>query len=344
MTGSRAPAVVPTGRGDKRTKKGKRFAGSHGNSRPRNSEIWKKKEETKKSEQQKVADFAVIGGLTGLFITLARYLVPRTVRRVPEMLDTTEFGRLRYEGRADFRRSLAPVMSAAVSRRKAELDSSYDKEVQHELSDGVKLAKKMATAKFDETMEFHAKLGLDPKFNDQQLRTTVSLPKGTGKEVSIAVLCDDADAQKALDAGATKAGMTDLIEDISGGNVDFDVLLAVPAAMPKLAKLGKILGPKGLMPSPKAGTVTSDVVQSVQDFLAGKVEIRTDKQGNIHVPIGKASFDESSLGENLNAIIRAVEKNRPSGAKGKYWVSGTVCSTMGPPVKLDVAAIKAAIA
>merc|ERR1712078_874246 len=224
------------------------------------------------------------------------------------------------------------------------MGSSYDKEVQHELSDGVKLAKKMATAKFDETIEFHARMGLDPKYNDQQLRTTVSLPKGTGKSVKIAVLCEDGDAKEALDAGATKAGMTELIEDISAGNVDFDVLLAVPAAMPKLAKLGKILGPKGLMPSPKAGTVTSNVVESVKDFMAGKVEIRTDKQGNIHVPIGKASFSSSDLDENLLAVVRAVEKNRPSGAKGKYWVSGAVCSTMGPAVKLDPLAIKAAIA
>merc|ERR1719217_100277 len=233
---------------------------------------------------------------------------------------------------------------AKVSRRKAALDTSVDKEALHELTDGVKLAKEMATAKFDETMEFHARLGLDPKYNDQQLRTTVSLPKGTGKEVSLAVLCDDADAQAALDAGAKKAGMTDLIEDISGGNIDFDVLLAVPAAMPKLAKLGKVLGPKGLMPSPKAGTVTSNVVESVKEFMAGKVEIRTDKQGNIHVPIGKASFETADLDQNLSAVVMAIEKNKPAGAKGKYWVSGTVCSTMGPAVKLDINAIKAAIA
>merc|ERR1719238_1333116 len=195
-----------------------------------------------------------------------------------------------------------------------------DFEVLHALSEGVALAKEKATAKFDETMEFHAKLGLDPKYNDQQLRTTVSLPAGTGKKVSIGVLCEGQDAQAALDAGAKKAGMEDLLEDISEGKVDFDVLLAVPAAMPKLAKFGKILGPKGLMPSPKAGTVTSNVVESVQEFMAGKVEIRTDKQGNIHVPIGKASFSAGDLDENLNAVLKAVEKNRPAGAKGKYWV------------------------
>merc|ERR1719247_3071704 len=237
-------------------------------------------------------------------------------------------------------------MATKVSRRKAGLDSStgVGAFVTHDLSAAVALAKEKATCEFDETMEFHAKLGLDPKYNDQQIRTTVSLPKGTGKKVSIGVLCDDADVQGALDAGATKAGMEDLLADIAEGKVDFDVLLAVPAAMPKLAKFGKILGPKGLMPSPKAGTVTANVAESVQEFMAGKVEIRTDKQGNIHVPIGKASFNNADLDENLGAVIKAVEKNRPSGSKGKYWVSGTVCSTMGPAVKLDLNAIKAAIA
>merc|ERR1712216_404828 len=146
-----------------------------------------------------------------------------------------------------------------------------------------------------------------------------------------------------IDAGAVKAGMDDFLEEIGTGAIDVDVLLAVPAAMPKLAKFGKILGPKGLMPSPKAGTVTSNVAESVKEFMAGKVDLRTDKQGNIHVPIGKASFKTGDLDENLIAVITAVEKNRPSGAKGKYWVSGTVCSTMGPAVKLDLNAIKAAI-
>merc|ERR1719194_241117 len=238
---------------------------------------------------------------------------------------------------------MAPVMSVA-SRRKTALDESIDVDERHELSAGVALAKEKATAKFDETMEFHAKLGLDPKYNDQQLRTTVSLPKGTGKQVSIGVLCEGADAQAALDAGAAKAGMDDLLAEISEGNVDFDVLLAVPAAMPKLAKFGKILGPKGLMPSPKAGTVTSNVAESVGEFMAGKVEIRTDKQGNIHVPIGKASFDEAALQENLTAVIKCIETNRPSGAKGKYWITGALTSTMGPAAKLDVAAIRAAVA
>jgi large subunit ribosomal protein L1 len=341
MSSSQAPNVVPTGRGDRRTKKGKRNIGSFGNSRPRNSDIRKKREAEPKSEQQKVADFAVLGGLTGLFFTLARYLDPRAIRAPTATLDPSEFGRLNQQ--KGYRRTMAPVMAVA-SRRKAALDATVDVDERHELSAGVALAKEKANAKFDETMEFHARLGLDPKYNDQQLRTTVSLPKGTGKAVSIGVLCEGADAQAALDAGAQKAGMEELLDEIATGKVDFDVLLAVPAAMPKLARFGKILGPKGLMPSPKAGTVTTDVAESVKDFMAGKVEIRTDKQGNIHVPIGKASFSNSDLDENLAAVVKAVEKNRPSGAKGKYWVSGTVCSTMGPAVKLDLNAIKAALA
>lgn len=348
LVGSQLPEAVLMGRGDKRTKKGKRFAGSYGNSRPNPGEVRRRKDEQQKeqeaepkSEQQQVAAFAIFGGLAGMFLAMARSWHLRPVRPATELFDMAEYGRFKHQ--ADFRRALAPVMKALPSRRKRDLDAGYDKQILHTLSDAVKKSKDMATASFDETMEFHARLGIDPKYNDQQLRTTVSLPKGTGKEVSIAVLCEDADAPAALEAGAAKAGMADLIEEISEGNVDFDVLLAVPAAMPKLAKLGKVLGPKGLMPSPKAGTVTTDVVASVNAFMAGKVEIRTDKQGNIHVPIGKSSFDPSALNENLVAVVNAVEKNRPSGAKGKYWVSGTVASTMGPPVKVDLVDIKASI-
>jgi len=147
-----------------------------------------------------------------------------------------------------------------------------------------------------------------------------------------------------IDAGAVKAGMDDFLEEIGTGAIDVDVLLAVPAAMPKLARFGKILGPKGLMPSPKAGTVTSEVAESVKEFMAGKVEIRTDKQGNVHVPFGKSSFDKADLSENLMAVLNAVEKNKPSGAKGKYWQAVSLCSTMGPAVKIDLGAIKTATA
>merc|ERR1719155_99109 len=189
-----------------------------------------------------------------------------------------------------------------VSRRKAEVDKLVDAEKLYEPAEAVKLLKSMATAKFTETAELHGNLNLDPKYNDQQIRTTVSLPHGTGNTVRIAVLAEGPAAEAATAAGADIVGMADLIETISSGVTDFDVLLATPPAMPKLAKLGKVLGPKGLMPSPKAGTVSADPASSVAEFKAGKIEFRTDKQGIIHVPIGKSDFSEGDLSKNLAAI------------------------------------------
>merc|ERR1719373_1335071 len=182
-------------------------------------------------------------------------------------------------------------------------------------------------AKFTETIELHGNLNLDPKYNDQQIRTTVSLPAGTGNTVRVAVLAEGPAADAATAAGADVVGMADLIETISAGQIDFDGLLATPPAMPKLAKLGKVLGPKGLMPSPKAGTVSATPGESVKEFKAGKLEFRCDKQGIVHVPIGKCDFDESALQGNLAAVTQCIEKNRPSGCKGKLWVSATLAST-----------------
>merc|ERR1719163_1665116 len=233
-------------------------------------------------------------------------------------------------------------MGKTVSRRVAGLQEQVDEEKFYTPGEAVALMKKLSTAKFTETAELHGNLNLDPKYNDQQIRTTVSLPHGTGNDVRVAVLAEGPQADAAKAAGADVVGFEDLIEDISGGQLDFDVLLAVPAAMPKLAKLGKVLGPKGLMPSPKAGTVTSDVVQSVQDFLAGKVEIRTDKQGIVHVPFGKVDFDEKKLEENLMALYETIDKARPTGCKGKMWNTATLSSTMGPGIKLDLASLKSA--
>merc|ERR1719440_1386256 len=180
-----------------------------------------------------------------------------------------------------------------VSRRTAGLAEQVDQEKLYSPSEAVALMKELATAKFVETAELHGNLNLDPKYNDQQIRTTVSLPHGTGKDVRVAVLAEGAAADAAKEAGADRVGFDDLIEDISGGMTDFDVLLATPAAMPKLAKLGKVLGPKGLMPSPKAGTVVSDPGEAVGEFKAGKLEFRTDKQGIVHVPFGKCNFEEN---------------------------------------------------
>jgi len=221
------------------------------------------------------------------------------------------------------------------------MDKEIDGEKLYQPEEAVELLKKCANAKFVETAELHGNLNLDPKYNDQQIRTTVSLPHGTGKTVRVAVLAEGPVGDAAKEAGADLVGMADLIEEIAGGMLDFDVLLATPPAMPKLAKLGKVLGPKGLMPSPKAGTVSADPASSVKEFKAGKLEFRTDKQGIVHIPFGKADFEADALLENLASVSKTIEKNRPSGCKGKLWNTASISSTMGPGIKLDVAALKA---
>merc|ERR1719336_681575 len=200
-------------------------------------------------------------------------------------------------------------MKVAQSRRYGDLATKVDKDKLYEPLEAVKLVKKLATAKFTESIELHGNLNLDPKYNDQQIRTTVALPAGTGKSVRVAVLAEGPAADAATAAGADVVGMADLIETISAGQIDFDVLLATPPAMPKLAKLGKVLGPKGLMPSPKAGTVSADPGAAVAEFKAGKIEFRTDNQG---------------------IVAATIEKNRPTGCKGKLWKTASLSSTMGP--------------
>jgi len=233
-------------------------------------------------------------------------------------------------------RQSAPVMMA---RRIEALQTEVEERI-YQPSEAIALMKKLSTAKFVETAELHANLNLDPKYNDQQIRTTVSLPHGTGKSIRIAVLAEGPAADAAKEAGADLVGFEDLIETISGGELDFDILLATPAAMPKLAKLGKVLGPKGLMPSPKAGTVSPNPCAAVGEFKAGKLEFRTDKQGIVHLPFGKMDFEPEKLVENLLAATQTIEKNRPSGCKGKLWVTAHITSTMGPGIKLDLAALK----
>jgi large subunit ribosomal protein L1 len=206
------------------------------------------------------------------------------------------------------------------------------------LEEAVKILKETATAKFNETVELHVNLNIDPKYADQQLRTTMTLPNGTGKTTRIAVLTNESNFEEAKTAGADIVGNDDLISEISQGNINFDLLIASPEMMPKLAKLGRILGPKGLMPSPKSGTVTTTLNNTLSEFKKGKFEYKADKTGIVHVSFGKANFAEIQLIENLIATYKSIEQNRPSGVKGKYFKNLYICSSMGPSIQVDLAA------
>lgn len=218
--------------------------------------------------------------------------------------------------------------------------AKVEQEKTYELNEGFNLLPQTVAAKFDETVEISGRLGVDPKHPDQMVRGTVVLPHGIGKTVRVLVFAKGEKENEAKAAGADYVGAEDMIEKVSKGWLDFDAVVATPDIMGAVGKLGKVLGPRGLMPNPKLGTVTFDVKKAVQDLKAGKVEFRVDKQGNIHVPVGKASFGPDKLRENFLSLIEAIIKAKPAASKGTYLRSLYLCTTMGPSIRLDAVEIR----
>jgi large subunit ribosomal protein L1 len=223
-----------------------------------------------------------------------------------------------------------------ISKRQKENRNKTKNIIFSNLEQAVVVLKETANAKFIETVELHANLNINPKYADQQLRTTITLPNRIGKAIKIAVLTNEENFEEAKNNGADIVGNESLIEDISQGKIDFNLLIATPDMMPKLAKLGRVLGPKGLMPSPKSGTVTTQLPQTLFDFKKGKFEYKADKTGIVHVSFGKSDFSETSLIENLLVLYKSIEQNRPSGVKGNYFKSLFICTSMGPSIQLDL--------
>ena len=232
-------------------------------------------------------------------------------------------------------------MAKLTKKQKAQA-GSVDREKFYAVDEALALVKQNATSKFDETVEVALNLGVDPRHSDQMVRGVVNLPNGTGKTVRVAVFAKGAKAEEATKAGADVVGAEDLMETIQGGQIDFDRVIATPDMMGVVGRLGKVLGPKGLMPNPKLGTVTMDVTKAVTDAKSGQIEFRVEKAGIIHAGIGKASFTEVDLKANFDAFLDAIVKAKPSGAKGKYVQKVAVSSTMGPGVKVDTAEIAGA--
>ena len=223
-----------------------------------------------------------------------------------------------------------------MTKRTKVFQEIVEKNREYGLAEAIAIVKKAPRVKFDETVDISFSLNADPKDTSQSLRGTVLLPRGLGKKVKIAVFCQGEDVRIAEDAGADHVGGDELAEKVQNGFLDFDVAIATPEMMRVLGKLGKVLGPRGLMPNPKAGTVTKDIAKAINEAKAGKVEFKMDKQGDVHVPVGKISFEEDALRENVMAVAEAVNHARPSSAKGKFVKSCYLSCTMGPGIKLDV--------
>jgi large subunit ribosomal protein L1 len=230
-----------------------------------------------------------------------------------------------------------------TSKAKRYVDAlrKFDRQATHAPGAAVDLIKSFPTTKFDETVELALKLGVDPRKADQIVRGTVSLPGGTGQNVRVAVFASGPQAAEAKEAGADVVGADDLVERVQGGFLDFDIAIATPDLMGQVGKLGRVLGPRGLMPNPKTGTVTTDVGKAVTEFKGGRVEYRTDRYGNVHVPIGKVSFTKEALAANLAAVLDELQRAKPASAKGRYMKGITLSSTMGPGVKIDANRLKA---
>lgn len=226
-------------------------------------------------------------------------------------------------------------MKKKMSKRLQALSQKVDYNKIYDMESAITTVKSLASAKFDETVEIALRLGVDPRHADQMIRGAVVLPHGTGKEVRVAVFAKDMKADEARMAGADVVGTDDLVEQIKGGNINFDMVIATPDMMPLVGKVGRILGPKGIMPNPKTGTVTSDVAKAVANAKSGQVNFRVDKKGNIHSPIGKASFESNKLLDNLVELVKTINRLKPSTAKGKYIRSGNLSLTMSPSVRVD---------
>lgn len=222
-----------------------------------------------------------------------------------------------------------------TGKRYTDATRRYDKLRIHTPAEAVDLVRSIANRNFDETVEVAFRLGVDPRKADQMIRGAVSLPNGTGKTVRVAVFAAGAAAEEAIAAGADVVGTSDLVVRIQGGFLDFDVAIATPDLMPQIGRIGRLLGPRGLMPNPKTGTVTPDVGKAVRDFKAGRVEYRTDRYGNVHLPVGRVSFDRSALLENYQAVLEEIIRVKPAAAKGRYLRGITFSSSMGPGVRVD---------